>query len=940
MVIYATLLFNSLVTPLSHASSELSTPQSLAAQIEQLADLDDWQDISIKGHQLLSHPNITDKQHFDVLKVLAKAAFNRDDFATTERYLKEIEAQYKQMPLSEGYYFATKLLAINTFHQGKYNTAVELYKKALSIATKRKQPLEQAHMHNNLGLVYVETNELSRAITHYGEAQKLYQQQGNLQDEADIMLNLSALYIRQYQFDTAQEMIGTVIKYFEELNDNYGIALANSYLGELYSKKGLNLSARHYYQAAIDYYEAENNTDLLMVQYTYLANVSIAQGNFELAEKEANFALYYAEKINSKSGRMRALFPLAKSLFAKGEVNMALKMVEESFELAKQLGARYLEREELATLALLQASVGQHKQALESFTQYKTEQSEYLNENVLAKMVDYQNRIEAAELNREIMELKQNQALQALQIDKREQVIWLSAMVVLSLFIAVVSLYYKQAEKNAKVELREKVAERTAELQRVADELRKANQVKNQFLANISHEIRTPLTSIIGQAEAMLNDHASNPDLQVSLGVIQRQGEHLKGLVSDVLDLSRIEAQRLELEYTEFTAKSLLNDISDMFHNACKVKGLEFSVKGDFDDSVIVKLDYMRVKQILINLLGNAVKFTEQGKVGLHVSCHPSGLVFKVFDTGIGMSPEQLGRVFESFQQGDNSITRRFGGSGLGLCLSQQLTEIMDGSISVNSQLDKGSEFIVFIPCSPEHSELPNHEEQPQTIIWEHGKVLVAEDHDDNRALFKRILEQLGLEVLAAKNGEEAVEICLREYPDIVFMDIQMPKMDGVEALNLLHLSGFDQPVYALTANVMEHEIKSYLKVGFTGHLGKPLDRKMLLKVLQRHISVTSVAPLSQLDMSDLASSFVATLASERASIIEFWQTQQWFNLQRACHRLSGAASTFNFGSLANIARQLESVLKNEEYKQAENLYLILCDELEFLSLSEQLDVG
>ncbi|NOU52970.1 response regulator [Pseudoalteromonas sp. JBTF-M23] len=935
IVIYAILIFN-----IGIVCSQPSSPPTLASQISQLAELDDWHNISVRGHQLLSHPDISPELRFELLKSLAREAFKRDNFAATERYLKEIEAEHEAEPFSESYYFATKLLAINAFHQSRYTVAIELYLKALNIAIKRKQPLEQAHMHNNLGLAYVETNELSRATSHYGEAQKIYQKHGNLQDEADIMLNLSALYIRQYQFDTAQEMLDIAINYFKQLNDDYGIALANTYLGELYSKKGLNLSARHYYQAAIEYYEAENNTDQLIAQYAYLANVSIAQGNFEQAQREANFSLYYAEKINSKSGRMLGLFPLAKTLFAKGDIETALNMIEESLQLSTQFGSRYLEREELATLALIQASAGKHEDALINFTRYKNKQSEYLNENVLTKMVEYQNRIEAVELNREITELKQNQALQALQIDKREQVIWLSAMVVLSLLIAVVSLYYKQAEKNAKVELREKVAERTIELQRVADELRKANQVKNQFLANISHEIRTPLTSIIGQAEAMLNDHASNPELKVSLGVIQRQGEHLKALVSDVLDLSRIEAQRLELEYTEFSAKSLLDDISDMFYNACKVKGLDFSVKGDFDDSIMVRLDYMRLKQVLINLLGNAVKFTEQGKVGLHVSCHSSGLVFKVFDTGIGMSQEQLGRVFESFQQGDNSITRRFGGSGLGLCLSQQLTEMMDGSISVNSQLHKGSEFIVFIPCSPEHSELPSSEEQPQAVHWEYGKVLVAEDHDDNRALFQRVLEQLGLQVLAAKNGEEAVEMCLREYPDIVLMDIQMPKMDGVEALNLLHLSGFDQPVYALTANVMEHEIKAYLKSGFTGHLGKPLDRKMLIKVLQRHLSKVSEAPVMQLDMSDLALSFVATLASERASIIEFWQAQEWCYLQRACHRLSGAASTFNFVSLANTARQLENMLKTQEYKQAENLYLILCDELQYTCLSEQLDVG
>ncbi len=935
VLIYIMLIFN-----ITLAVSAKEPTSSLATQIEELGDLESWQDISIKGHQLLSHPDLTSKQRFELLKSLAREAFERDDFATTELYLKEIESEYVQQPLSDEYYFAIKLLAINAYHQGLYTSAIPQYLNALNIASKRNNPLEQANMHNNLGLAYVKTNELGLAISHFGEAQKFYQGLGEMQDEADIVLNMSAVYIRQYQFDVAQEMINTGMKMFSELGDSYGVALAHTYLGELFSKKGMTHSARYHFQAAIDYYEPQNNMDHLMVQYANLAGVSLVQGEFDRAEKEANFALYYAEKINSDTGRMWALFPLAKAMFVKGELLKAEQMINEAMSLATETGARYIEKEELATLSLIQAGVGKHDQALLNFTRYQTNQYEFLNKNVLAKMMEYQNRIEAAELNREITELKQEQAFQTLQIEKREQVIWLSSMVVLSLFIAVVSLYFKQAEKNAKVELREKVAERTAELQRVADELREANQVKNQFLANISHEIRTPLTSIIGQAEAMLNEHGQNFELKASLGVIQRQGEHLKDLVSDVLDLSRIEAQRLELEYTEFYLQSLLDDISDMFYNACKVKALQFSVKSDADNSVMVKLDYVRLKQILINLLGNAVKFTEQGVVELQVNCQPSGLIFKVLDTGIGMSQEQLSRVFESFQQGDNSITRRFGGSGLGLCLSQQLTDMMGGSISVNSELNQGSEFIVYIPCAPQHRELPESLEQQQEVSWDYGKVLVAEDHDDNRALFKRLIEQLGLEVIVAKNGEEAVELCLREYPDVVLMDIQMPKMDGVEALNLLHQSGFDQPVYALTANVMEHEIQAYLKAGFTGHLGKPLDRKLLIKSLQRHLSTASEFVSSQVDISDLAASFVTTLPNERAVVIELWQTKQWLSLQRACHRLSGAASTFNFTSLASTSRQLESALSKEQYQQAEHLYLILCDELQYLGLSEQLDVG
>ncbi|MGB0843043.1 MAG: sensor histidine kinase, partial [Pseudoalteromonas shioyasakiensis] len=230
------------------------------------------------------------------------------------------------------------------------------------------------------------------------------------------------------------------------------------------------------------------------------------------------------------------------------------------------------------------------------------------NDQLYARLNEYQSKIEASELNQEIALLKQQQAVQTLQIEQREQLTWFAILLLITGTVAVVSMYRKRMERAANVELSQQVAKRTAELQKLADELGEANKVKSQFLANISHEIRTPLTSIIGNSEALLHEYQHDKHIQGPLQVIQRQGEHLKELVSDVLDLSKIEAQRFELEFTEFALEQLLDDVTDMFQHVCEAKGLNFILVNHLPTPYVVRLDYVRLKQVLINLLGNAVK--------------------------------------------------------------------------------------------------------------------------------------------------------------------------------------------------------------------------------------------------------------------------------------------------------------------------------------------
>jgi signal transduction histidine kinase/DNA-binding NarL/FixJ family response regulator len=910
-------------------------------KLVELETLPSWQQVVKLGEQLQGHPDLSEEQLQSLIERLGHQALKYQKYAIAIRYFSQLENLTEHKPLSDTFYSSVKLQGIATYHLGHFIEAAALYHRALDLATERKTPLEIANIHSNLGLSYMKTYQLELATAHYVAAHQLYEIHGNKQDKADIMLNLSGVYIRQLRFTTAEKMLLRAVKLFIELEDDYGTALTQANLGVIYRHMGRYALSRVNQMAAIKYYESSKDWQSLSIEYANLANLSLEENKLDQSLVEANFALYYAEHANSTRGRRAALHPLAQVQFAQKEYALAKESAIELIALSQDAGVALNEKQGYLLLSIIEAALDKPEQALKNHRRYDKLKRELLNRSTGKKLEQYQASVAENELNQEIKTLKQFQALQKLQIEQREQLVWLCVLLILTVGIAGVSIYRKRVLQHTKMELSRQVAERTAQLQQVADELREANQVKSQFLANISHEIRTPLTSILGHTEALLLEHKRDDALQESLKVVHRQGEHLRELICDVLDLSKIEALQFELELSEFELDDLLTDISDMFQHACVQKGLKFIIHNQLLDTYIVKLDYIRIKQVLINLLGNAVKFTEQGCVELTVSMSNGALLFVIEDTGIGMDERNLNRIFDCFQQGDNTISRRFGGSGLGLSLSQQLIDMMGGKISVESSLNQGSKFSVLVPCLAEpHVSSMKKDMLVNPLEALSGKVLIAEDHDDNRALFSRLVSNFGPDVLVAHNGEAAIEVCLSEFPDLILMDIQMPKIDGLEAFRILRQAGFDGPIYALTANVMAREIKSYLEHGFTGHIGKPVDTQLLHQVLLKHLQQKdSYTPEIQIDMSDLTASFVQTLEQERYNIVDLWESKQIQPLRNACHRLAGASITFGFHDIANTAKQLDHVLSTPDQSQAQYLYLILCDELKLAAGLEQFNI-
>lgn len=396
-------------------------------------------------------------------------------------------------------------------------------------------------------------------------------------------------------------------------------------------------------------------------------------------------------------------------------------------------------------------------------------------------------------------------------------------------------------QTNAELmENREKILKREAEARRLAEEAQAANTAKSEFLAMMSHEIRTPMNGVIGAAE-ILRETPLTRDQQELLETIERSGNVLLDLINDILDLSRIESGRLEIAVREFDVASLVADVVTIIHPLAEAKSLEFTAEVP-DGPFWVRGDEARLRQILINLLGNAVKFTDKGRVALTVTPGETWR-FVVSDTGPGISAEDLGRIFEPFEQVGSGMARRHGGTGLGLAISRRLAEAMGGRLEVQSAEGRGSEFCLVVPLPKARGDAAERRATSTDSISLEGRtVLVAEDNKTNAAILGRILRPTGARFVHVTDGEAAIETRFAIDPDVILMDVSMPGLSGTEATRRIREAEAAEgrgrvPIVALTANAFEEDRRACLDAGMDAFLAKPLKKADLFRTLAEVLS-------------------------------------------------------------------------------------------------------
>jgi len=508
----------------------------------------------------------------------------------------------------------------------------------------------------------------------------------------------------------------------------------------------------------------------------------------------------------------------------------------------------------------------------------------------------------------------------------------------------VIHVYREQLrwrELTMRLDLEKEVAQRKQTEQALIvarDEALAATHAKEAFLANMSHEIRTPLTAIIGFAEHAQDQEVSDSERRSALNTIMVSSHHLLNIINDILDFSKIEADSIELEKIDMDPVQLAAEVQSLMMPLSMKKGLPINVVYEFPLPTRIVSDPVRIRQILINLCSNAIKFSEQGAITLTLAFDKDNnrMIFRVRDKGIGMTAEQLERVFVPFKQADSSITRRYGGTGLGLSLSRKLALLLEGELAVESQKDIGSEFrlavsagdrdkLLFVESLDQLNQEQQDEPQNPAISRLAGNVLLAEDNENNQRLLTIYLNKMGLKVTTADNGAAAVEQSLNHPFDLILMDMQMPVLSGLDAVRQLRSRGITTPVIALTANATSQDRQKCLEAGCQDFLTKPVTRERLYQVLAKHLDQSAtrpaaIAPLySELtdeepEIVEVINRFITKLPVQIATINAAFYANDWATFRDCVHDLKGMGGGFGFPQLSQLAAKIETLFKQQDY--------------------------
>jgi signal transduction histidine kinase/DNA-binding response OmpR family regulator len=803
---------------------------------------------------IINDKNIPDTTRLHNVAFLARSFdyIMPDSMLYYARILKEesIKANYPDgiacSFVDEGYYCE---------ETGQNNEAMRCYLDAIKPAEESGNPRTIGFVYGAVGTGYAKLLMLDKAVEFLIKSINIYRELNDPESEASALLNLTNVYVNTGNDQKALEIDLRIINMADSLKLSPGLkASALDGLGSVYKRAGRYAEAIKAYNEALKLHQETQN--LLFYRITlfnmadFFTEDTLSLYGKEIGDnrKSADIALSYLEELESicrnigDSSTLSICYVMnAAALLQKGDKKMALQKVREAEALKFKdvdLGTRY---NYVSNLVRVLNTCGEYKKAAAYY-------SECLD------ISDSLDRVQMAEKVRQLNESYEVKQVQDQLSQKEQQLaksrlitylfVALSALILILAFI--VFYFLRQKQKAAKL-----LERQNHEIEKARNRAEQSEKFKERFLASMSHEIRTPLNAVIGMTGLLL-DEPQPTKTENYLRNIQQAGEHLTGIINEILDLSRIDAGKLELHEAPFSIQKLLEEMENLFEVKAREKDLQLIIHKDESTPDWVLGDVGRIRQVLLNLAGNAMKFTERGSVQIKTIAgeYNDGkalVTFSVEDTGPGIPKELQALIFEEFVQADQGGDQKVTGTGLGLSIARKLVERMGGTLSLESLPGKGSVFSFTIPLMLSSEEayqaIQKDNELSELALKGSFRILVVEDNLSNQIVTEGMLEKILPEstTILAEDGYKALVLLEKEKFDLVLMDIRMPGIDGYETtrrLRLLADGNAKVPVIALTASVIRADIQHCLEAGMDGYVPKPISRGILTKTIRDQLKI------------------------------------------------------------------------------------------------------
>ena len=768
----------------------------------------------------------------------------------------------KALQSDNGIAEALNNIGLTSDYLGKYKHALEYYLKALQLYEKINDKDGISTVSNNIGNVYQVWSNYEKALFYYLKSLAIEEELGTKSGIAVAFNNIGIIYHNWKNYDKALDYYKRGLKIEEELKNKSGIAESLNNIAIIYDETGKYKEAIELYERSLQIEEENDNKIGISVSLSNIGEFYEDRGDYDKALNYYNKSIVIDKEIENNIGIGQTYNQLGNLYTHLKQYNKAIDFYNLSNNIVEPLDIIETITENYKGLAEVYTKLKNYKKAIFFSNKYHSLKDSIFSETMLERQNNLQADFEIEKREKEIELLNTEKQVRAMEIKekqfqlKQQKTLLFILFGGIASFIIFVLLLFRQIKNKNKafklLSLQNKEIEKNRlELINAKENAEESDRLKSSFLASVSHEIRTPINGILGVSEILKYDDLPKDQKNELLKLINFNGQQLVAILDDIIDISQIETGQLIIRIEDCNVDNIL---SELFHyyNEYKIiarkSNLEIKLnKPTNKTDLFIKTDSYCLKKILSNLIGNAIKFTQKGFVEFGYEKKTDGLQFFVKDTGIGIPAKNLKMIFERFRQVDETLTRQYGGTGLGLTISEQLVNLLDGNIRVESEEGKGSIFYFWIPIS--YNDVTNKETiitttQKENYNWKGKQILIAEDVESNFKFMQTEILKTGASVLYARNGKEAIEIFkTQKNIDLILMDLQMPIIDGIEAAQEIKKLNKDVPIIALSSLAMKQQKEEILKLQFEEHISKPIKTEELFNKIRNYFSENKKSP-------------------------------------------------------------------------------------------------